>query len=99
MRESSGATTCWRCVGSQELLLPASLELDPRLWHCPKNEREYLRSPQRAQWRSAKEGKMDQYKALKVYRLISRLGIDPKKIMGSLWAYKISYDDKGVFAL
>ena len=70
---------------------------DANNWHTPKNEREYLRSPQRAMWRTAKEKKMDQYLELKVYKLVSRKGIDPKRIMGSLWAYKIKFDEKGLF--
>ena len=37
---------------------------DANNWHTPKNEREYLRSPQRAEWRTAKEKKMDQYAEL-----------------------------------
>ena len=43
--------------------------LDANTWHTPKNQREYLRSPQRAQWRTAKEKKMDQYQQLKVFKL------------------------------
>ena len=74
-------------VGGEEIAIEPD---DPRQWHCPKNEREYLRSPQRAQWRSAKEGKMDQYRALGVFKLVSRKGLNPKSIMGSLWAYKIA---------
>ena len=70
---------------------------DANNWHTPKNEREYLRSPQRAEWRTAKEKKMDQYLELRVFKLVSRKGIDPKRIMGSLWAYKIKFDEKGVF--
>ena len=70
---------------------------DANTWHTPKNEREYLRSPQRAEWRTAKEKKMDQYLELRVYKLVSRKGIDPKRIMGSLWAYKIKFDEKGIF--
>ena len=42
---------------------------DANNWHTPKNEREYLRSPQRAEWRTAKEKKMDQY--LESYEFIS----------------------------
>ena len=40
---------------------------------------------------------MDQYLELRVFKLVSRKGIDPKRIMGSLWAYKIKFDEKGVF--
>ena len=79
--------------GTEHNLDPA----DANNWHTPKNEREYLRSPQRAMWRTAKEKKMDQYSELKVYKLVPRKGIDPKRIMGSLWAYKIKFDEKGLF--
>ena len=49
---------------------------DPSNWHTPKNEREYLRSPQKAAWRTAREKKMDQYQELKVFKLVPRQGID-----------------------
>ena len=71
--------------------------LDANTWHTPKNQREYLRSPQRAQWRTAKEKKMDQYQQLKVFRLVPRAGLDPKRIMGSLWAFKIKFNELGKF--
>jgi hypothetical protein len=45
---------------------------DPSNWHTPKNEREYLRSPQKSQWRTAREKKMDQYK-----RTRSRASTEP----------------------
>ena len=70
---------------------------DPSNWHTPKNEREYLRSPQKAAWRTAREKKMDQYQELKVFKLVPRQGIDPKCIMGSLWANKIKFDEDGKF--
>ena len=34
---------------------------------------------------------------LKVFKLVNRAGIDPKRIMGSLWANKIKFDEKGKF--
>jgi hypothetical protein len=71
--------------------------LDANTWHTPKNQREYLRSPQRAQWRTAKEKKMDQYQQLKVFKLVPRAGLDPKRIMGSLWAFKIKFNELGKF--
>ena len=40
---------------------------------------------------------MDQYVDLKVFKLVKRSGIDPKRIMGSLWANKISLNEKGEF--
>ena len=71
--------------------------LDANTWHTPKNQREYLRSPQRAQWRTAMERKMDQYQQLKVFKLVPRAGLDPKSIMGSLWAFKIKFNEMGKF--
>ena len=41
-------------------------------WHEPRNEREYLRSPQHALWRTAKENKMDKYMALNLWELSTR---------------------------
>ena len=70
---------------------------EPENWHTPKNEREYLRSPQRAQWRTAREKKMDQYVDLQVFKLVKRAGIDPKRIIGSLWANKIEFNEQGKF--
>ena len=69
---------------------------EPKQWHTPSNEREYLRSPQRAMWRTAKEKKMDQYIALKVFKLVKRSDVKTR-IMGSLWAYKIKFNDLGKF--
>ena len=69
---------------------------EPKLWHTPKNERDYLRSPQRALWRTAKEKKMDQYLALKVFKLVKRTDVK-SRIMGSLWAYKIKFNELGKF--
>ena len=69
---------------------------EPKQWHTPKNERDYLRSPQRALWRTAKEKKMDQYLALKVFKLVKRADVK-SRIMGSLWAYKIKFNDLGKF--
>ena len=69
---------------------------EPKQWHTPQNEREYLRSPQRALWRTAKEKKMDQYLGLKVYKLVKRSDVK-SRIMGSLWAYKIKFNDLGKF--
>ena len=69
---------------------------EPKQWHTPKNERDYLRSPQRAMWRTAKEKKMDQYMALKVFKLVKRADVK-SRVMGSLWAYKIKFNDLGKF--
>ena len=62
---------------------------DPSNWHTPKNEREYLRSPQKSAWRTAREKKMDQYQELKVFKLVPRQGINPKCIMGECDPIKI----------
>ena len=40
---------------------------------------------------------MDQYQELKVFKLVPRQGINPKCIMGSLWANKIKFDECGKF--
>ena len=69
---------------------------EPKQWHTPKNERDYLRSPQRAMWRTAKEKKMDQYLGLKVFKLVRRADVK-SRIMGSLWAYKIKFNELGKF--
>jgi hypothetical protein len=72
---------------------------DPTHWHCPKNEREYRRSPQKDYWRTAQELKMENYKHLKLFTLVHRsvprkLGM---KVMRSLWARRIKYDEHGKF--
>ena len=81
-------------VNGVEMIIDPS---EPQNWHTPKNEREYLRSPQRAQWRTAREKKMDQYMDLNVFKLVRRAGINPKRIMGSLWANKIKFNEQGEF--
>ena len=40
---------------------------------------------------------MDQYQQLKVFKLVPRAGLDPKRIMGSLWAFKIKFNELGKF--
>ena len=69
---------------------------EPKQWHTPQNERDYLRSPQRALWRTAKEKKMDQYLGLNVFKLVKRIDVK-SRIMGSLWAYKIKFNEHGKF--
>ena len=68
-------------------------------WHVPTNEREYKDSPQKALWDTAKELKMDEYKKLRLFKLIPRsealkLGF---VIHRSLWAYSVKTDGKGKF--
>eukprot|EP00966_Prymnesium_polylepis_P141662 3271355-Prymnesium_polylepis.2 len=68
-------------------------------WHTPKNYGEYLKSPQRGLWRTAMELKMDQYRALDVFELVTEeyaRGFNTG-IMGSLWAFKIKFDEIGAF--
>ena len=68
-------------------------------YHCPTNERDYLRSPDKDQWRNAKELKMDEYNAIHMFDLVSRDEAIASgfPIMGSLWAYAIKFDEKGTF--
>ena len=80
-------------LGTEEITVNPD---EPKQWHTPSNEREYLRSPQRAMWRTAKEKKMDQYVALKVFKLVKRSDVKTR-IMGSLWAYKIKFNELGKF--
>ena len=67
-------------------------------WHTPKNEKEYLRSPQKALWRTSKELKMDKYRLLKMYRLINVSDVPAGyRIYSTLWAYRIKFDERGKF--
>ena len=60
-------------------------------WHTPRTEYEYLRSPQRAQWRNARELKMDEYQQLNMTRphRVKDVLAQGHKIMGSLWAHRL----------
>ena len=76
-----------------------TLAIDPDVsrahtWHEPRNEREYLRSPQHALWRTAKELKMDKYMALNLWELVPESSVDKSKytIYDTLWAHKIKFD-------
>jgi len=66
-------------------------------WHEPVNERDYERSPMKAQWRTAKELKMDEYKELRVYKLVSAKGIPANQRFNSLWVHRIKFDAEGRF--
>ena len=70
-----------------------------RSWHEPRNYRDYLRSPQRALWRTAMELKMDYYLKLDMYDLVlvSEVEAAGHRIMQTLWAFKIKWDSKGDF--
>ena len=75
------------------LIQAASLDVsDARYWHEPANEREYLRSPQRALWRTAKELKWDQYIQLDMFEWVTLSSVDQGKykIYNTLWASKSS---------
>jgi hypothetical protein len=67
-------------------------------WHCPTNERDYNRSPQRALWRTAKELKMDEYQKIPMFDLVKRSDVDESKhtIYKTLWAYKIKFEEGGL---
>ena len=68
-------------------------------WHVPKNEREYLVSPQRSLWRSAKEFKMNDYARVTMFDLVlleSSVDLTVHVIYDTLWAYKIKYKEAGL---
>ena len=67
-------------------------------WHCPANEREFNKSPQRALWQSAKELKLDEYNKIHMYDLVKRSDVDETKhtIYKTLWAYKIKFEGGGL---
>jgi hypothetical protein len=68
-------------------------------WHEPRNEREYLSSPQRALWRTAKELKWDQYLELNMFEWVPLSSVDQKthKIYNTLWVHKIKFNEGLVF--
>jgi hypothetical protein len=81
---------------------PIPIAFDTRMaadWHEPLNYREYLRSPQRGQWRTAMELKMDSYRALNMYALEEEAEVRAAghEIMDTLWAFKIKFDKDGKF--
>ena len=67
-------------------------------WHVPSNEREYNLSPQRDLWRTAKELKMDNYKAVDMYDLVEEASVDKSKykVYDTLWVYKIKFKEGGL---
>ena len=78
-------------------LLSVDLSLAHK-WHVPQNEREYLRSPQKAQWRNAREIKMDTYKQINVFKLMKRADVPSGfKVYRSLWAHTIKFNADGSF--
>jgi hypothetical protein len=81
---------------------PIPIAFDTRMaadWHEPLNYRDYLRSPQRAQWRTAMELKMDSYRALNMYALELEADVRAAghEVMDTLWAFKIKFDKDGKF--
>ena len=76
-----------------DVILPAANESRDGIndWHTPRTEFEYLRSPQRAHWRNARELKMDEYNKLNMHRphRIKDVLAQGHKIMGSLWAHRL----------
>jgi len=56
----------------------------------------------RAEWLSSKASDkigrgIKGYNEAKVFKLVPRAGLDPKRIMGSLWAFKIKFNELGKF--
>lgn len=56
----------------------------------------------RAEWLSSKASDkigrgVKGYNEAKVFKLVPRAGLDPKRIMGSLWAFKIKFNELGKF--
>ena len=85
-------------VGSHVAVIGAArvpVEMDTKLahtWHTPKNEREYLRSPQRSLWRTAQELKMEQYRAINMFKLIPESEVPPGYVIyDTLWARVIKF--------
>ena len=66
--------------------------------HVPRNEREYLVSPQRSLWRTAKELKMDDYARVISFDLVLKSSVDLTlhEIYETLWAYKIKMKQGGL---
>ena len=86
-------------VAMQAEVLTLSVDRDTtraHTWHEPRNEREYLRSPQQALWRTAKELKVDKYMALNLWELVPVSSVDKSKftIYDTLWAHKIKFDSE-----
>ena len=77
------------------------LDIDTRsahTWHEPRNEKEYLRSAQKAGWRTAKELKMDEYCQIKMFTLIPLTEVPAgHRIYSTLWAHKIKFKADGSF--
>ena len=70
-----------------------------RDWHKPVTYRDYLRSPQKALWRTAMELRMDMYKAIPLFTLVSVESVLSQgfTIVNTLWAFSIKYDENGTF--
>ena len=69
------------------------------LWHAPLNEREYHRSPQKSLWRTARELKMEEYKAINLFKLVLESSVDKSKytIFPTLWVQLIKFNAARMF--
>ena len=78
---------------------PAADVSQARHWHCPVNERDFARSPQRDMWQTAKELKWSEYLQLNMFRWVPLSSVDRKKfeIFHTLWAYKIKLNSDLTF--
>ena len=94
------------CVGSPTMMavcasvasgLVLNVDLDTGLahtWHVPKNEREYIRSPQKALWRTAQELKMEEYRSLNMFKLIRRRDVPADAVIyPTLWARALKFEE------
>ena len=73
------------------LSVPVHLDIAlSRDWHKPVTYRDYLRSPQRGLWRTAMELRMDAYKAIPLYVLVSVDSVISQgfTIINTLWAFR-----------
>ena len=70
-----------------------------RDWHKPVTYRDFLRSPQKALWRTAMELRMDMYKAIPLFILVAIEDVLSQgfTIVNTLWAFSIKYDEAGTF--
>ena len=65
-------------------------------WHVPKTYKDYLNSPQKSLWRTAKELKMDEYKAIPLFELMYLQTLQAvldagHVVLNMLWAHDIKY--------
>ena len=79
--------------------IASTLTVNAKHWHCPTNEREFYRSPQKALWQTAKELKWSEYLELLMFDwvLVSHIDRSKYKIHDTLWAYKIKLNSDLTF--